>query len=150
MSSVAALVAGIAIGGLATTVADDHGVWLESTGRPVQDEAAAQGAPLTPLAYVIVGGRVLDAEGLGPYAEKAGPPAQAAGVNVLARTESTADLVVVEGKWPYEGFLAIETFNSMEEFEAFWASAEYQEAIELREGKVELDFVVALPGVAAE
>ena len=128
----AILLAGIAIGSMVSGMAEET--------------AASQ----VPLAHVIVGGRILDPEGLGPYAEKAGPPAQAAGINVIARAESQGDILVTEGSWPYEGFLVIETFNSMEEFEAFWASAEYQEAIELREGKVELDFVVALPGVAAE
>ncbi|MCY4013877.1 MAG: DUF1330 domain-containing protein [Gammaproteobacteria bacterium] len=52
------------------------------------------------------------------------------------------------GEWPYaEGFVAIETFRSMDDFTAFWNSPGYQEAIELRKGKVELDFVVALEGL---
>ena len=36
----------------------------------------------------------------------------------------------------------------MDEFTAFWNSPGYQEAIELRNGKVELDFVVALEGLS--
>ena len=35
----------------------------------------------------------------------------------------------------------------MEDFLSFWQSPGYQEAIALREGKVELDFVVAVEGV---
>lgn len=35
----------------------------------------------------------------------------------------------------------------MDDFTAFWNSPGYQEAIELRKGKVELDFVVALEGL---
>ena len=100
-----------------------------------------------PLAYVLVSGRVIDDTGLEAYGEAAGPLAQAAGINVLARAES-ANVQVMEGEWPYtEGFVAIETFRSMEEFTAFWNSPGYQEAIGLREGKVELDFVVALEGL---
>ena len=101
-----------------------------------------------PLAYVLVSGRVIDDTGLEAYGEAAGPLAQAAGINVLARAE-TANVRVMEGEWSYaEGFVAIETFRSMDEFTAFWNSAGYQEAIELRKGKVELDFVVALEGLS--
>lgn len=100
-----------------------------------------------PLAYVLVSGRVIDDTGLEAYGEAAGPLAQAAGINVLARAE-TANVRVMEGEWPYaDGFVAIETFRSMDEFAAFWNSPGYQEAIELRKGKVELDFVVALEGL---
>lgn len=101
-----------------------------------------------PLAYVLVSGRVIDDTGLEAYGEAAGPLAQAAGINVLARAE-TANVHVMEGEWPYaEGFVAIETFRSMDEFTAFWNSPGYQEAIKLRNGKVELDFVVALEGLS--
>lgn len=100
-----------------------------------------------PLAYVLVSGRVIDNTGLDAYGEAAGPLAQAAGINVVARAE-TANVRVMEGEWPYaEGFVAIETFRSMDEFTTFWNSHGYQEAIELRKGKVELDFVVALEGL---
>ena len=34
----------------------------------------------------------------------------------------------------------------MEHLKAFWFSPDYQEAIKLREGKVKLDFVVAVNG----
>lgn len=110
-------------------------------------EEQPSGQAAEPLAYVLVGGRILDDTGLDAYGEAAGPLAQAAGINVLARAE-TADVRVMEGEWPYaEGFVAIETFRSMDEFTAFWNSPGYQEAIELRKGKVELDFVVALEGL---
>ena len=101
-----------------------------------------------PLAYVLVSGRVIDDTGLEAYGEAAGPLAQAAGINVVARAEA-ANVQVMEGEWPYaEGFVAIETFRSMDDFKAFWNSPGYQEAIELRKGKVELDFVVALEGMS--
>jgi len=101
-----------------------------------------------PLAYVLVSGRVIDDTGLEAYGEAAGPLAQAAGINVVARAE-TANVRVMEGEWPYaDGFVAVETFRSMDEFTAFWNSPGYQEAIELRKGKVELDFVVALEGLS--
>ena len=101
-----------------------------------------------PLAYVLVSGRVVDDSGLEAYGEAAGPLAQAAGINVVARA-STADVQVMEGQWPHDGFIAIETFRSMDDFTSFWTSPGYQEAIKLREGKVVLDFVVALEGMPA-
>lgn len=111
-----------------------------------QEQATPPGAE--PLAYVLVSGRVIDNTGLEAYGEAAGPLAQAAGINVVARAE-TANVRVMEGEWPYaDGFVAVETFRSMDEFTAFWNSPGYQEAIELRKGKVELDFVVALEGLS--
>ncbi len=40
----------------------------------------------------------------------------------------------------------IEEFTSMEHLKEFWFSPDYQEARKLREGKVKLDFVVAVNG----
>ena len=96
-----------------------------------------------PAAYVVVGGRTIDAEGMEAYAELAGPPAQAAGIELLARAEGDG-LHLLEGAMPTDGFIAVERFASLEEFLAFWNSEAYQRVIELRKGKVELDFVVAL------
>ena len=48
-----------------------------------------------PLAYVLVSGRVIDDTGLEAYGEAAGPLAQAAGINVVARAE-TANVHVME------------------------------------------------------
>lgn len=96
-----------------------------------------------PAAYVLVSGRVLDADGLDAYSEAAGPPAAEAGIELLARGEADA-IRVMEGEWPFDGFLVVERFNSMQDFENFWNSPAYQEAIKLRAGKVELDFVVAV------
>ena len=96
-----------------------------------------------PAAYVVVGGRMIDASGLDAYGEVAGPPAAAAGIELLARSDGEG-LHLVEGTMPTEGFIAVERFRSLDDFLGFWNSPAYQEAIELRKGKVELDFVVAL------
>ena len=101
-----------------------------------------------PAAYVVVGGRTIDAEGMEAYAELAGPPARAAGIEMLARGEGDG-LHLVEGAMPTDGFIAVERFNSLEDFLGFWNSEAYQQAIELRKGKVELDFVLALEAVEA-
>ncbi len=99
-----------------------------------------------PAAYVIVSGRVIDAEGLEAYGEAAGPGAQAAGIELLGRGEAAA-IEVMEGEWPFDGFLVVERFRSMQDFKGFWNSPAYKEAIALREGKIDLDFVVAVEAV---
>ena len=100
---------------------------------------------VAPPAYVLVAGRIIDPTGLEAYGEVAGRLAQAAGIEILARQQEPGTLHVLEGKWPYaDSFLTVERFRSMQELLDFWNSAGYQKAIKLRQGKVELDFVVAL------
>ena len=123
-------VGGIALGALlagslSTALADAHGT----------------------KAYLVVSGTVSDPD-LEAYAAKAGPVAQQAGIKMLGRNDDIGSNHVLEGTWPYDGFLAIEEFNSMEALLGFWHSSQYQEAIKLRAGKINLDFVVAVPGVA--
>ena len=121
--AVAALAVGLALGATVGVA------WAESQAAPA--------------AYVVVGGRMIDASGLDAYGEVAGPPARAAGIELLARSDGEG-LHLVEGTMPTEGSIAVERFRSLDDFLGFWNSPEYQEAIELRKGKVELDFVVAL------
>jgi uncharacterized protein (DUF1330 family) len=49
--------------------------------------------------------------------------------------------------WPHDGFVVVEKFNSMRELKAFWYSETYQAAIPLRDGKIKMDFIVAIEGV---
>lgn len=132
-----ALAAGFALGSL----------WPGFAQEPAATETP--GDADDPVAYVLVSGRLVDESGLEAYGEAAGPLAQAAGIQVVARANTTDDIQVMEGAWPHGGFLAIETFRSMDDFTAFWNSPGYQKAIKLREGKVELDFVVAVEGIPA-
>jgi uncharacterized protein (DUF1330 family) len=97
-------------------------------------------------AYLVVAGSVIDATGMEAYGAKAGPEAAKAGIKVLGRNSDIKSEHVLEGDWPYEGFLAVEEFSSMDALMGFWHSDDYQAAIKLREGKVKLDFVVAVPG----
>ena len=98
-------------------------------------------------AYLVVAGKVIDPEGLEAYREKAGPVAVEAGIEIFARNNEVTPAHVLEGTWPYEGSLTLERFDSMQALRDFWFSESYQEAIKLREGKVHLDFVVAVPGI---
>ena len=97
-------------------------------------------------AYLIVSGQMISNEGLEAYSEKAGRVAQKVGINIIARNEQVTSDLLFEGSWEHEGFLVIEEFTSMDHLKEFWFSSDYQEAIELREGKVKLDFVVAVNG----
>ena len=92
---------------------------------------------------MVVSGTVVDAEGLGPYGEKAGPLAQAAGISVLARGNAK----LYEGEWKHPPVLTVERFDSMQALDAFWNSEGYQEAKKLREGKFLVDFIVAVEGI---
>lgn len=105
--------------------------------------AAHAETAVAPAAYVIVSGRVIDQAGLEAYREAAGPLGAAAGLELLALGEGDG-LHVLEGEWPFAGFVAVERFRSLGDLQDFWNSPAYQEAIGLRAGSVELDFVVAL------
>ena len=100
----------------------------------------------TEKAYLVVSGELLTDEGMEANREKAGPVAQKAGIKIIARNEQVDSGSLLEGDWEHDGFLAIEEFSSMDALKTFWFSPEYQEAIKLREGKVKLDFVVAVKG----
>ena len=97
-------------------------------------------------AYLIVSGQMISDEGLEAYSEKAGPVTQKADINIIARNEQETSDLLFEDFWEHEGFLVIEEFTSMDHLKEFSFSSDYQEAIKLREGKVKLDFVVAVKG----
>lgn len=107
---------------------------------------AAQEVP--PPAYMVVSSKLLKPDEIGPYREAAGPLAQAAGIEILAR-RANAELLVLEGKWPYEEGITVERFRSMKALKDFWYSDGYQEAKKLREGVAKINFIIALEGVPA-
>lgn len=94
-------------------------------------------------AYLVVSSQVIDPEPLAAYAEAAGPGAAAAGVEILAQADAD-ELEVLEGAWPHPGGVTIERFTSMQALLDFWHSDEYQAAIGLREGAIDIEFIVAL------
>ena len=98
-------------------------------------------------AFLIVSGNYDENADLTAYREAAGPAAQSAGIQVIARSEKVQPDQVLEGAWPHNGFVVVEKFNSMQELKAFWFSEDYQAAIPLRDGKVTMDFIVAIEGV---
>lgn len=77
-----------------------------------------------------------------PYQQAAGPLARAAGLAMVATSQSPE---VLEGNWPY-GNVAIERFSSMQALRDFWYSEGYQEAKKLREGLSTINFIVAVEG----
>ena len=78
------------------------------------------------------------------YGAKAGPLARAAGMQLLARGQSGSTVQVLEGKWPYDGAVAVEKFRSMKALLDFWNSKDYQEAKKLRQ---EANFIIAVEAV---
>lgn len=103
----------------------------------------SQAEPLKPL-YLVVSSKLKgEPETLEPYRRKARPLADAAGFEILAR----GNVELLEGDWDHLPSLTIEKFNSMAEFKAFWNSPEYLEAKKLREGLLEVEFIVAIEGL---
>lgn len=107
----------------------------------------AAAAMAEPPAYMIVSGkRLKPAEAMNAYRQAAGPLAMAAGLEILASKPSKADVQVLEGDWPYDGFVVVEKYSSMKELLKFWNSPGYQAAKKLRQDAVKMDFIVAVEG----
>jgi uncharacterized protein (DUF1330 family) len=117
-------------------------------GSVAAGETTAEPAPqATPPGFIIGVTRTLssDPDALGPYSRAAGPLAAEAGLSYVARTP---EVRVLEGEFPFEGTVMIEQFNSLQSILDFWYSDGYQEAKKLREGIVDVDFLIAVEGVA--
>lgn len=103
--------------------------------------------PADPPAYLLaVGTRLKPPEALAAYRQAAGPLAMAAGYQQLATQPSKASVQVLEGQWPYEGFVTLEKFTSMKDLLGFWNSAGYQAAKKLRADATKMDFIIAVEG----
>ena len=104
-------------------------------------------APADPPAYLLaVGKRLKPPEALAGYLKAAGPLAMAAGYQQLATQPTKATVQVLEGQWPYEGFVTLEKFKSMKDLLNFWNSDGYQSAKQLRPDAIKMDFVIAVEG----
>jgi len=107
-------------------------------GSVMQIAGADQPKP----AYLVVSAQLKSSEGLELYLEKARPLARASGMEILAR----GNVELFEGEWHHHPSLTIERFNSMEDLKAFWHSDAYQEVKKLREGLLDVAFIIALEG----
>lgn len=110
-------------------------------GYFVRKLAASKQTP----AYLIVRTGEVNAEALETYREQAVPLTRAAGLEILASGEAE----LMEGTWEHHHpMITIERFESMTALKSFWHSEAYQKAKQLREGHVDVAFIVALEGVA--
>ena len=117
-------------------------------GSIATSEMSAETAPqVAPPGYIIGVTRAASSNpnALGAYAAAAGPLAAEAGLSYVARGP---EVHVLEGEWPFEGTFMIERFNSLQAILDFWYSPGYQEAKKLREGLLDVDFLIAVEGVA--
>jgi len=94
-------------------------------------------------AYLVVSAEVRNDEALGPYRQQAVPLAEAAGLEILG----SGEIELMEGSWDHFPALTLEKFDSKAALNKFWYSPEYQEAKKLREGHLEVQFIVAVEGV---
>ncbi len=88
-------------------------------------------------AYLVVSAEVRDQEALEPYRVQAVPLAEAAGLEILG----SGEIELMEGSWDH--FPAL----TLEKLDKFWHSPAYQEAKKLREGHLDVQFIVAVDGV---
>jgi uncharacterized protein (DUF1330 family) len=95
-------------------------------------------------AYLVVSTAVVNEEALEPYRVEAVPLAQAAGLKILASGEAEC----LEGSWEHHPTITVEQFDSMTALKSFWHSPAYQKAKKLREGHLDVQFIVAVDGMA--
>ena len=135
-SFILSLVCAFALGALTFGTRNSHSLTGQTAAPPAD-----------PPAYLLaVGKRLKPPEALAAYRKAAGPLALAAGYQQLATQPSKATVQVLEGQWPYEGFVTLEKFTSMPELQKFWNSAAYQEARKLRAEAIKMDFIIAVEG----
>ena len=96
--------------------------------------------PAVKPAYMVVSGIVHDEEKAKVYQDAAIPLAKEAGLDVLASSTP----LLLEGEWNNSGVVVIEKFTSMEALRNYWDSDEFQEAKKLREGVIDMHFIIAV------
>lgn len=94
-------------------------------------------------AYLVVSAEVRNEAALEPYRQQAVPLAEAAGLEILG----SGEIELMEGSWDHFPALTLEKFDSKAALNKFWHSPEYQEAKKLREGHLDVQFIVAVEGV---
>ncbi|SDL94985.1 DUF1330 domain-containing protein [Aliiruegeria lutimaris] len=111
------------------------------------DVAHAQTSSAVKAAYLIGAKSPIQAppENMAKYRDVAIPLAQQAGLELLGAGIAGSTLQVLEGKWPYEGQVVVERYNSMEALLDFWNAADYQQ---LRQQMLtEANFIIAVEAV---
>lgn len=93
--------------------------------------------------YLVVSAEVRNEEALEPYRQQAVPLAEAAGLEILG----SGEIELMEGDWDHFPALTLEKFESKAALHKFWYSPEYQQAKKLREGHLDVQFIVAVEGV---
>ena len=93
--------------------------------------------------YLVVSAEVRNEEALEPYRQQAVPLAEAAGLEILG----SGEIELMEGDWDHFPALTLEKFDSKAALHKFWYSQEYQQAKKLREGHLDVQFIVAVEGV---
>ena len=109
------------------------------------ETAEGPGLQPAPAGYLIALTEVPVAGTMTAYAEALAVATVGTSRQVLARS---AQVEVLEGEFPREKRLLVEQFSSLDALRDFWNSPEYEEAKRLREGRLGVDFVIAVEGVA--
>ena len=95
----------------------------------------------------IFSGVVNDEEKIKLYQKSAIPLAEKAGLELLGASSPPQ---VLEGEWPFEGFVVIERFSSLEALNRYRNSNEYLEARKLRDASATMNFVICVEDVSGK
>ena len=112
------------------------GLLMGRTGLPRKKDKA-DGKPV----IGIFSGVVHDPDKIKLYQEAAIPLAKKAGLEMVGSTENP---VVIEGEWPYPGFVVVERFASMAAWQRYLDSEAYQQAKRLRDDACDMHFVIGV------
>ena len=108
---------------------------------------AANEEPAKP-AYMLISVNEIHPDKMGPYKKSVGPVAAKFGGIELLAVAPLNKIQVMEGEWEKPGLLVLEKFESMDALQQFWHSDEYKEVKKLREGHAEVNFFIAVEGMA--
>ena len=107
----------------------------------------AQSSSQTKPAYIVASIRQVKTDPTDAYAKQAKAAHDESGVprpQFLGMAADRSGIHVLEGTWPYEGAFVIEKYPSMADLKKFWYSPGYQQAIKLRQGFRETNFIIAV------
>jgi len=90
---------------------------------------------------LVTSGRVRPGSDLGPYLESMKKATDKFAVQAVTTDNR---IKVLDGNWPYRGFVSVEWAPSLKLAEEFWNSPEHEEAWKMREGLIDVDWAIVV------
>jgi uncharacterized protein (DUF1330 family) len=109
-----------------------------------RQESNGFSSPAGRSAFIVGSVNILAPEKLGPYRERATALAKKSGYHVIGSGVVGENAELLEGEWPEGRLVFVEEFASMADLHAFTNAPEMEEIKKLREGLVEVDYMIAI------